>query len=58
MQWLRDSELVATMHVPTGENLADFFTKPLFSLGSVSVNAGADDALSATASGGVPEMLC
>ena len=29
VQCLRDSELVRTVHVPTGENLADFFTKPL-----------------------------
>ena len=29
VQCLRDSELVKTVHVPTGENLADFFTKPL-----------------------------
>jgi hypothetical protein len=29
VQCPRDSELVKTVHVPTGENLADFFTKPL-----------------------------
>ena len=51
VQCPRDSELVKTVHVPTGENLADFLTKPLTSLTFACVDAHADDAPPAHAGG-------
>ena len=39
VQCLRDSELVKTVHVSTGENLADFFTKPLVLVSFLSMRA-------------------
>jgi hypothetical protein len=58
VQCLRDSELVRTVHVPTGENLADFFAQAAFGLGFVSVNERADDALQAKACGGFLRLVC